>query len=191
MPPKKKVRRYSQMCLTKVDKGRHYSDSVGNEMYQLQLVVVQKTPEEVARGEVEATLKVRREDDLLLHVLGRELLPHRCPAVFHSTSTFGLSSPRSTKDWILASDIVDRTHTVRGSRIGVASVAISLQGFDLDLKEHKVLMSMRSGARHGAAALARGWPEPMMGWTRAQGKQVQGYDGYGVMTVIATGGRRW
>jgi hypothetical protein len=74
MPPKKKVRRYPQIHLTEVDKGRHYGDGVGNEVYQLQLVVVQKTAEEVTRGKVEATLKVRREDDILLHVLGRELL---------------------------------------------------------------------------------------------------------------------
>jgi hypothetical protein len=57
MPPKKKVRRYPQICLVKVDNSRHYGDGVGNEMYQLQLVVVQKTPEEVTRGEVQECSK--------------------------------------------------------------------------------------------------------------------------------------
>jgi hypothetical protein len=56
MPPKKKVRRYPQKHLTEVDEGRHYSEGVGNEMYQLQLVVVQKPAEEVARGKIEAML---------------------------------------------------------------------------------------------------------------------------------------
>jgi hypothetical protein len=60
-----------------MDEGRYYGDGVGNEMYQLQLVVVEKTPEEITRGEVEARLKERRKDDLLLHVLGRELHSHR------------------------------------------------------------------------------------------------------------------
>jgi hypothetical protein len=46
-------------------------------MYQLQLVVEDKTPEEITGREVEATLKERCEDDLLLHILGRELLSHR------------------------------------------------------------------------------------------------------------------
>jgi hypothetical protein len=47
MPPNKKVRRYPQIRLIEVDEGRHYGDGVGNEMYQLQVVVVEKTPEEV------------------------------------------------------------------------------------------------------------------------------------------------
>jgi hypothetical protein len=58
MPPKKKVRQYPQICLTEVDKSRHHGDGVGHEMYQLQLVVVQKTTEEVSRREVKATPKV-------------------------------------------------------------------------------------------------------------------------------------
>jgi hypothetical protein len=49
----------------------------------------------------------------------------------------------------LASVIADRTHTVRGSGIGIASAAVSSLGLDLDLKEHRVLMRMRSGARRG------------------------------------------
>jgi hypothetical protein len=44
-------------------------------MYQLQLVVVQQTAEEISRREVEAALEERREDNLLLGVLARELLP--------------------------------------------------------------------------------------------------------------------
>jgi hypothetical protein len=34
-------------------------------------------------------------------------------------------------------------------------------------------MRMRSGARRGAAALAHKWPEPVMGWMRAQGIQAR------------------
>jgi hypothetical protein len=70
-------------------------------------------------------------------------------AAFHSISYFGLSSPWSTSDWILAFDIVDGTHTVRGSRIRRASAAISSLGLDLDLREHRVLMRMRSGTWRG------------------------------------------
>jgi hypothetical protein len=77
MPPKKKVRRYPQICLIEMDEGRYYGDGVRNKMYQLQLVVKEKTLEEITHGEVEATLKERRKNDLLLHILGRELLTHR------------------------------------------------------------------------------------------------------------------
>jgi hypothetical protein len=48
-------------------------------MYQLQLVVVQQTAEEVPRREVEAALEEGCEDDLLLDVLARELLPSGSP----------------------------------------------------------------------------------------------------------------
>jgi hypothetical protein len=48
----------------------------------------------------------------------------------------------------LAFIIIDGTHTVRGYGIGRASSAISLLGLDLNLKEHRVLMRMRSGSRH-------------------------------------------
>jgi hypothetical protein len=44
-------------------------------MYQLQLVVVQQTAEEVPRREVEAALEEGCEDDLFLDVLAGELLP--------------------------------------------------------------------------------------------------------------------
>jgi hypothetical protein len=69
--------------------------------------------------------------------------------------------------------MVDCTHTVRGFGIGPASTAISTLGLDLDLCEQRVLMRMRSGARRRAMALARGWPEPVMGWTRTQGTQAR------------------
>jgi hypothetical protein len=134
-----------------MDEGRYYGDGVGNEMYQLQLVVVEKTPEEITRGEVEARLKERRKDDLLLHVLGRELHSHRRlplhlllrpqQPVVHQRLDIGLRHCR----W----HNVDSTHTVRGSRIRRASAAISSLGLDLDLKEHRVLMRMRSGTWRG------------------------------------------
>jgi hypothetical protein len=58
MPPKKKVRQYPQIRLTEVDKSHNYTEQVENKMYQLQLVVVQKPTEELARGKIEATLEV-------------------------------------------------------------------------------------------------------------------------------------
>jgi hypothetical protein len=51
-----------------VNKHRYYSDGVGNEVYQLQLVVKEKTSEEIPGGDVEATLKERTEDGLFLDV---------------------------------------------------------------------------------------------------------------------------
>jgi hypothetical protein len=77
VPPQKKVWRYPQIRLTKMDEHRHYSNGVRDEMYQLQFVVEKETSEEISSGDVEATLEERREDDLLLHIFGRELLPHR------------------------------------------------------------------------------------------------------------------
>jgi hypothetical protein len=68
MSPEKEVRRYPQICLTEVNKPRYYSDGVGNEVYQLQLVVKEKTSEEIPGGDVEATLKERTEDGLFLDV---------------------------------------------------------------------------------------------------------------------------
>jgi hypothetical protein len=61
-----------------MDERRYYCDGVGNKMYQLHLVVEEETSEEIPGGDVEATLEERREDDLLFHISGLELLPHRC-----------------------------------------------------------------------------------------------------------------
>jgi hypothetical protein len=59
----------------------------------------------------------------------------------------------------------------------------------MDLNEHRVLMRMRSGARHGAVALAHGWPE--LGKNRRECEK-SGCKAAGATTVatIATGGRR-
>jgi hypothetical protein len=53
----KKERRYPKIRLTEMDERRYYSDRVGDEMYQLELVAEEKTSEEIPGGEVEATLK--------------------------------------------------------------------------------------------------------------------------------------
>jgi hypothetical protein len=45
IPPQQKVRRYPQIHLIKMDEGRHYSDGVGDEMYQLKLVVEETSKE--------------------------------------------------------------------------------------------------------------------------------------------------
>jgi hypothetical protein len=64
--------------MIEMDERRNYSDGVGDKMYQLQLVVKEKTLEEIPHREVEATLKVRYEDVLCLHIFGRDVLPHCC-----------------------------------------------------------------------------------------------------------------
>jgi hypothetical protein len=48
-------------------------------MYQLQLVVVQQAAEEISHREVEAALEEGREDDLLIDIFARELLPSGSP----------------------------------------------------------------------------------------------------------------
>jgi hypothetical protein len=48
-------------------------------MYQLQSVVVQQVAEEIPRGEVEAVLEEGSEDNLLLDIFARELLPNDSP----------------------------------------------------------------------------------------------------------------
>jgi hypothetical protein len=48
-------------------------------MYQLQSVVVQQVAEEIPRGEVEAVLGEGSEDNLLLDIFARELLPNDSP----------------------------------------------------------------------------------------------------------------
>jgi hypothetical protein len=63
--------------------------------------------------------------------------------------------------------------------MGAASATISSLGLDLDLSKQRVLMRMRSGTRRGAATLAHGRLEPVMGWTRAQRKQLQDCGSYG------------
>jgi hypothetical protein len=62
------------MRLKEVNKRRHYSDGVGDEMYQLQFVVEEETSEEILGRDVEAVLKEGSEDDLFLGVFRRELL---------------------------------------------------------------------------------------------------------------------
>jgi hypothetical protein len=52
-----------------VNERRHYGNGVGNKVYQLQLVVVQKAAEEIPHGEVEAALEEGCKDNLLLDVL--------------------------------------------------------------------------------------------------------------------------
>jgi hypothetical protein len=89
-------------------------------MYQLQLVVVQQTAEEVPRREVEAALEEGCEDDLLLDVLARELLPSGSPPLHLRLRR---SNPRSTRAWILALVIVDLTHAACGSGMQAASTA--------------------------------------------------------------------
>jgi hypothetical protein len=88
----------------------------------------------------------------------------------------------------LASDIVDRTHTMHGSGIGAASAAISTLGLDLDLSKQRVLMRMRSGARHGAAALAHGWPEPGENRRAREKNGCKAAGSTAAAVVIATGG---
>jgi hypothetical protein len=64
-----------------MDERRHYSDGVGDEVYQLQPAVVQQVAEEVSRWEVEAALEEGSEDDLLLDALARELFPSGGPSL--------------------------------------------------------------------------------------------------------------
>jgi hypothetical protein len=123
-----------------MDESRHYSDGVRNEVYQLQSVVVQKAVEEVSRQEVEAALEEGTEDDLLLDVLARELFPSGDPSLHLRLRP---EQPRSTSAWILASVIVDWTHTACGTGMQDASAAISLLGFAVDLMWQRVLMRMR------------------------------------------------
>jgi hypothetical protein len=75
-------------------------------------------------------------------------------AALHFTSTFGRSSPRTTKAWIFTSVIIDRTHAVYGSGMEAFSAAIPPLGFALDLIVQRVLTRMRkrSAARGGGAS---------------------------------------
>jgi hypothetical protein len=70
------------------------------------------------------------------------------------------SSPRSTSAWILASVIVNRTHTAWGSGMQASSVAILLLGFAVDLMWQSVLMRMHwrstAGSVGASTSLAGG-----------------------------------
>jgi hypothetical protein len=65
---------------------------------------------------------------------------------------------------MLASVIIDRTHTVCGSEMEAASATTSPLGFGLHLMEHKVLMHMRGGARRGVVVLTHERRELEIGW---------------------------
>jgi hypothetical protein len=123
-----------------MNKGQHYSYGVGDKIYKLQVVVVQQASEEIPHGEVESALEEGRKYDLLLNIFARELLPSRGPPLH---PPFGRSSPWSTKAWIFASFIVDRTHAVCGSGMEAVSDAIPPLGFTLDLLLQRVLTCMR------------------------------------------------
>jgi hypothetical protein len=90
-------------------KGQYCGDRVGDKVYQLQLVVEEQTSEEIPSGDVEATLKEGRKDDLFLPIFVGNSSP---TSAFHSTSAFGLNNPWSTRAWMFASVIVDGTHTI-------------------------------------------------------------------------------
>jgi hypothetical protein len=111
---------------------------------------------------------------LFLDVFGRNCSR---AAALHSTSALGRSSPRL----ILASVIVDRTHTAYWSGMEDATTAISSLVFALDLMVHRVLIRMRKGARHGAVVQAHGRPELGIGWEHAHGSKaiVGSQEGYG------------
>jgi hypothetical protein len=68
------MRWYPKIRLTEVDEQGYYNDGVGKKVYQLQLVVVEKPPEEVVGGYIVSALEERCKDDLLLVVLHRECL---------------------------------------------------------------------------------------------------------------------
>jgi hypothetical protein len=72
--PQHKVGWYPQILLAQMDEQRYCSNGVRNEVYQLQLVVVQETSKDVVSGHIEPTLEEGGEDDLLLVVLRRERL---------------------------------------------------------------------------------------------------------------------
>jgi hypothetical protein len=90
----------------------------------------------------------------------------------------------------LAFVIVYRTHTLRGSRMEAASVAISPPGFGLDLMKHKVLMRMRGGAwcKSGSASarMARAGD-----WMEARAREVVArLRGVTTARATTTGGRK-
>jgi hypothetical protein len=101
-----------------MDEGGHYSDGIGDEVYQLQAVVVQKHPEEVADGDIEPALEVGSEDDLLL---SSSVGNNSAVGAFHSNSAFGLNSTWSTRAWICSSVIFDGTQTVSGAGSGAST----------------------------------------------------------------------
>jgi hypothetical protein len=83
----------------------------------------------------------------------------------------------------LASIIVDRTHTMRGSGRGATSTAISPLGLDLDLIEYRVLMRMHGGAQRRMAALRTDGRSQR--WD-GRAREESGYKAAGAKAAIAT-----
>jgi hypothetical protein len=120
-------------------------------VYQLQPVVVQQVAEEVSRLEVEAALEEGTEDDLLLDILAWEILLDDCPPL-HLRLRPQQPPVCQHLDLGLGHRRLDPCR--RGSGMQAASTAISLLGFELDLKWHRHLMRIRwrNTARSGGAS---------------------------------------
>jgi hypothetical protein len=96
-----------------VNERRYYDNGVGDEVYQLQTVVVHHPTEEAPRWEVEVALEEGGEDDVLLDVLAWELFPGGSPLLHlrlrseqttvHQRLDLGLShrrlNPRCLQVW--------------------------------------------------------------------------------------------
>jgi hypothetical protein len=127
--PQHKMGWYPQIRLTKMDKRRHYSDRVGDKVYQPQLVVVQETSEEVVDGHIEPALEEGGEDDLLFvilrweHLTGGRLLLHlrlgsQQPAI-HQCLNLLLDHHRGLPNHLRGWDLGSRSrHFFRTSRFG-------------------------------------------------------------------------
>jgi hypothetical protein len=107
--PLHKVGWYPQILLAQMDEQRYCSNVVRNEVYQLQLVVVQETSKEVVSGHIEPTLEEGGEDDRSLSSSVGNASP---VGAFHSISALDLSSPCYTSAWIFSSFIKEGFQTV-------------------------------------------------------------------------------
>jgi hypothetical protein len=146
-----------------MNEGRHYSNEVEDKMYQLQLVVVQQAAEEVPHREVESVLEEGREDNLLLEVFGKELLPsrglplHLClwpeqPAV-HKSLDLGLRHRRPDPRRLR---VRDASRLLRHFAARVCTGSNSAQSFDAH--------AQRSATRSGGASA---WPARAGDWMGA------------------------
>jgi hypothetical protein len=84
------VGRYPQIHLTEVGKGRYYSYGVGDEVYQLQLVVERRPLKKLPAGMLNLCSKKEAKTTCSLSSSVGKDSP---VGTFHSTSALGLKSP--------------------------------------------------------------------------------------------------
>nr|TKV94281.1 hypothetical protein SEVIR_9G283633v2 [Setaria viridis] len=149
-----------------MDKNRDIKNGVGIQVYQLKLVVVQQSAEEVPARDPKYVLN---NANTTVSVLS--LLANSCPAVaFQSSSALCPRRSRSTSAWMCSSVITDFIQYVDGSGAFPATISSVSTPWDLDLITARLLVCIRRRDGSGGGGEVRASRlETAASWPRVHG----------------------